>query len=56
MNIAYLAKSDQTPQSENACIVKMEDIPWTELTFDHVHILKDYVEWRNGDQPSMILP
>jgi len=32
-----------------AFIVKLEDIPWNELAFDHAQILRDYLEWRNGN-------
>ena len=29
-------------------VVKLEEIPWRELAFDHALILKDYIAWKKG--------
>lgn len=57
VNIAHIAKSNQLPNTPNAYLVKIEDIPWSELAFEHVHVLQDYIEWRKGKQSlSMAMP
>lgn len=52
IEVTHLAKADQVPaagdDAAKAFIVKLDDIPWTELAFDHAQILKDYLEFRNG--------
>lgn len=30
-------------------VVKLEDIPWDELAFDHAQVLRDYVEYKKGN-------
>lgn len=53
VEVTHIAKAFQNPtagdDAAKAFIVKLEDIPWNELAFDHKEILKDYIEWRNGD-------
>jgi 8-oxo-dGTP diphosphatase len=52
VEVAHTAKAFQAPtagdDAAKAFIVKLEDIPWNELAFDHAQVLKDYMEWRNG--------
>lgn len=50
VEVAHLAKAYQPPQAGDdaakAFIVKIEDIPWDELAFDHALVLHDYLNWR----------
>lgn len=53
VEVAHIAKAYRSPlagdDAAKAFIVKLEDIPWTELAFDHALILKNYIQWKNGD-------
>lgn len=53
IEVAHVAKAYQAPlagdDAAKAFTVKLEDIPWKELAFDHAQVLKDYMEWRNGN-------
>lgn len=53
VEVAHTAKADKLPtagdDAAKAFVVKLEDIPWTELAFDHAQVLKDYIDWRNGN-------
>ncbi len=59
VEVAHTAKSFQLPiagdDAAKAFVVKLEDIPWSELAFDHFQVLKDYIECRNGNQ-SLAMP
>jgi 8-oxo-dGTP diphosphatase len=52
VEVAHVAKAYKDPtagdDAAKAFIVKLEDIPWNELAFDHAKVLRDYQEWRNG--------
>lgn len=61
VEVTYLAKSTGMPvagdDAKEAFIVKIDEIPWPELTFDHYRILKDYVSYRKGEKNlGMIIP
>lgn len=53
VEVAHVAKAYQSPtagdDAAKVFVVKFEDIPWTELAFDHALVLKDYLEWKNGN-------
>jgi 8-oxo-dGTP diphosphatase len=59
VEVAHTAKAFQLPKAGDdaakAFVVKLEDIPWSELAFDHAQVLKDYIEWRNGNE-SLAMP
>lgn len=59
VEVAHTAKAFQLPtagdDAAKAFVVKLEDIPWGELAFDHAQVLKDYIEWRNGNT-SLAMP
>ena len=59
VEVAHTAKAFQSPtagdDAAKAFVVKLEDIPWGELAFDHAQVLKDYIEWRNGNE-SLAMP
>lgn len=59
VEVAHVAKAFQLPKAGDdaakAFIVKLEDIPWSELAFDHALVLKDYIDWRNGNN-SLAMP
>ena len=60
ITIAYyaLCKMSEVHAGDDAAkafVVKLEDIPWDELAFDHAQVLKDYIEWRNGNS-SLSMP
>lgn len=50
VEVTHLAKAYSKPtagdDAAKAFIVKLEDIPWKELAFDHAEILKDYLNSR----------
>lgn len=52
IEVTHTAKAYAMPtagdDAAKAFIVKIEDIPWDELAFDHAQILCDYLEWRQG--------
>ncbi|MBA3958477.1 MAG: NUDIX hydrolase [Parachlamydiaceae bacterium] len=54
IEVAHTAKASQAPKAGDdaakAFVTKLEDIPWSELAFDHAQVLKDYIEWRNGSK------
>lgn len=61
VEVTHTAKAFQLPaagdDAATAFVVKLEDIPWNELAFDHAQILKDYLEWRkDNDSVSMLKP
>lgn len=53
VEVTHIAKANKAPvagdDAARAFVVKLEDIPWNELAFDHAQILKDYIAWKNGD-------
>lgn len=59
VEVAHTAKAFQLPtagdDAAKAFVVKLSDIPWDELAFDHAQVLKDYIEWRNGNL-SLAIP
>jgi 8-oxo-dGTP diphosphatase len=59
VEVAHVAKAYQSPaagdDATKAFVVKLEDIPWAELAFDHAQVLKDYMEWKNG-KSSIAMP
>lgn len=61
VEVTHLAKAFTLPEAGDdaakAFIVKLENIPWNELAFDHAQILKDYLNYRNGlEQSAMLKP
>jgi ADP-ribose pyrophosphatase YjhB (NUDIX family) len=61
VEICHIAKAFHEPiagdDAKAVHVVKLEDIPWTELAFDHAQILNDYMEWKRGNEPlSMAKP
>lgn len=50
VEVTHLAKAFQLPKAgddaAHAFIVKLDDIPWSELAFDHAQILQDYIGWK----------
>jgi 8-oxo-dGTP diphosphatase len=59
VEVTHLAKASNLPiagdDAAKAFVVKIADIPWSELAFDHAQILRDYLEYKNGqDSLSMI--
>lgn len=59
VEVTHVAKASEMPtagdDAAKAFVVKLEDIPWNELAFDHAQILKDYLEWRNGSSSQIML-
>jgi 8-oxo-dGTP diphosphatase len=51
VEVTYLAKALNSPSAGDdaakAFIVKLEDIPWDELAFDHAQVLRDYLDYKN---------
>lgn len=59
VEVAHTAKAFQAPKAGDdaakAFVVRLEDIPWSEMAFDHAQILKDYIEWRNGNSALSVV-
>lgn len=61
VEVAHIAKACQLPtagdDAAKAFVVRLENIPWSELAFDHALVLKDYIAWKNGNHSvSMLKP
>ncbi len=61
VEVTHVAKAYNLPQAGDdaakAWVVKIEDIPWDGLAFDHAEILKDYLLYRSGEnQKAMPIP
>lgn len=54
VEVTHIAKAFALPiagdDAAKAFVVKIEDIPWDELAFDHAQILHDYLDYKNGKQ------
>lgn len=59
VEVTHTAKAFKSPtagdDAAKAFVVKLEDIPWSELAFDHAKVLQDYIAWKNGNE-SMSMP
>jgi 8-oxo-dGTP diphosphatase len=59
VEVAHLAKTDRPPtagdDAAKAFIVKLEEIPWNEMAFDHAQILRDYLDYRNGNNELIMV-
>lgn len=53
VEVTHIAKAFSQPfagdDAAKAFVVKIDDIPWKELAFDHAQILHDYIEYKNGN-------
>ncbi len=54
VEVTYIARAFTDPtagdDAAQAWVVKIEDIPWENLAFDHAAILKDYLLYRSGNK------
>jgi 8-oxo-dGTP diphosphatase len=54
VEVAHIAKAFNRPvagdDAAKAFVVKLEEIPWDELAFDHAQVLQDYLHYRHGDR------
>jgi 8-oxo-dGTP diphosphatase len=59
VEVTHFAKAYKLPKAgadaAKAFVVKLEDIPWETLAFDHAKILKDYLEWKKGNNEFLII-
>lgn len=59
VEVTHLATADKLPtagdDAAKAFVVRLEDIPWKEMAFDHAQILQDYLNYKNGNNASVIL-
>lgn len=57
VEVTHVAKAFELPQAGDdaaeAFLIKLEDIPWEELAFDHAQILKDYLKWKEENFISL---
>lgn len=61
VEVTHVAKAFTSPSAGDdaakAFVVKLEDIPWKELAFDHAQILQDYLDYKNGkDSITVVNP
>lgn len=59
VEVTHTAKAFKSPtagdDAAKAFVVRLEDIPWNELAFDHAQVLRDYIDWKNGNE-SLSMP
>lgn len=59
VEVTHLAKASGLPvagdDAAKAYIVRLEDIPWKELVFDHAEILRDYLKYKKKEPVQMIV-
>jgi 8-oxo-dGTP diphosphatase len=59
VEVTHLAKAFSRPtagdDAAKAFVVKIEDIPWDELAFDHAQILRDYLEYKKDKESSAMV-
>ena len=59
IEVTHIARAYKMPTAgydeENAFVVKIEDIPWDNLAFDHAVILRDYLRYRNGEKAVSLI-
>lgn len=59
IDFVCLSKAKGVPKgntdAETAFIVTLDNIPWSELVFDHAEILRDYIHLKNGDASKQVL-
>ncbi len=59
VEVTHTARAFKSPtagdDAAKAFVVRLEDIPWNELAFDHAQVLKDYIDWKNGND-SLSMP
>lgn len=59
VEVTHLAQASKLPiagdDAAEAFVVKIDDIPWNELAFDHAQILHDYLDYKNGKEFSFML-
>jgi 8-oxo-dGTP diphosphatase len=52
VEVAHVAKAFAPPiagdDAAKALLVKLDEIPWDELAFDHALVLRDYIHWKAG--------
>lgn len=58
VEVTHIATASQMPKAGDdaakAFVVKIADIPWSDMAFDHAQILRDYLEYKNGNE-SLIM-
>lgn len=59
VEVTHLAKAYGTPSAGDdaakAFIIKIEEIPWSEMAFDHAQILHDYLNFKSGKTGLMMV-
>jgi len=59
VEVTHIAKAFGLPaagdDAAKAFVVKIDDIPWNELAFDHAKILHDYLDYKNGKQCQIMI-
>lgn len=59
VEVTHIAKAFRFPtpgdDALKAFVFKLEDIPWNKLAFDHAQILKDYIDWKKGNESLSII-
>lgn len=59
VEVTHVARSTRRPQAGDdaaqAWVIALDQIPWSELAFDHAQILQDYLAYRAGNQSGLML-
>lgn len=58
VEVTHTAKAYGVPiagdDAAKVFVVTINDIPWNELAFDHALILRDYLDWKTGNNISVM--
>lgn len=59
VEVTHVAKAFSLPaagdDAAKAFVVKIDDIPWNELAFDHAQILQDYLDYKSGKESTSMI-
>lgn len=59
VEVTHLAKAFSLPaagdDAAKTYVVKLEDIPWSELAFDHAQILRDYLDYKKDNVSALMI-
>jgi 8-oxo-dGTP diphosphatase len=59
VEVAHIAKAFKQPaagdDAAKAFVVKLDNIPWDELAFDHAQVLHDYMDYKNGNKNTALI-
>jgi 8-oxo-dGTP diphosphatase len=59
VEVTHIATASQMPKAGDdaakAFVVKIADLPWNEMAFDHAQILRDYLDYKDGNEALIMV-